>query len=299
MADCGLGGRQNERQVRQKAKRAYVRAWVPSNRQWSLAKRLVLRLLLRRMQALGQLRQIGCQKVNYYMRRFVFERFAMALISLGLVVMAARLLPAEMAHVGEEGRKEVLVFLNAENETPRFAPVTSIVGQVGQMSECDDLLLSVYPALLGDGATKSVAQACLDRADEILRDAPAIAAAHLVRAGALWRLGAPAKAVEALALSARLATNEGWMAARRVRLGIRLDRSVHTAVDPQLSADMLTVLQDDKYHPLLVQLYLEFPDQQKWMVAQLSNGAESDQGRFLYGVRMAAAKNNPVEESGQ
>lgn len=214
------------------------------------------------------------------MRRFHFERLVLSVCAGVAAITAAVSLPAEIARIDEQGRDDALIFLQAGTTPPQFASVVSTAGIVGQMAQCDDLLLSVYPRLVGEGSSRSVAAACLSRAQAVLDQAPTLSVAHLARAAALWRLGQTKAASQALGQSAVLAPAEGWLAARRLRLAMQMAET-----GQQAESDVVLIAQDATYHPLLVQLYIDRPQQQGWLRGALQQANPRSQARFLSQLR--------------
>ncbi|MEM6638050.1 MAG: hypothetical protein AAF667_19420 [Pseudomonadota bacterium] len=78
---------------------------------------------------------------------------------------------------------------------------------------------------------------CLATADTVLEYAPDLAAAHLVRAQALVRLGNAPAGIEALISATRVAPELTWIALRRLDIGL--------LVDGRTSADAIALLTED------------------------------------------------------
>lgn len=224
----------------------------------------------------------------------------------GIFVIALWLLPAELAGQRQAGRGAASIYLQALGSVPEFAAARSWRVQQAQLTGCDDLLAGPTAKIADTQAMQRVAEACLKRADQVLRSSPTAAIAHLIRAQALVLLGRPDEAEVAFLLAQKTAPYEGWLAARRLRFvllnsGLGLPLSGATAPDPEidlaLRVDVMTVLQTNGYLPLLVQIYQRQPERRAWLLATVEQAPIARKRAFLALLR-GALRGAPIGESG-
>ncbi len=202
---------------------------------------------------------------------------------LSAVVFFAAVVTAvpEVKAITSTGGSAALTFLKAANEKPELAKAGSLTAQTAQMVECDDLLGSAFAISAGPAALRNVAEACLQRADRVLLSSPTFSAAHLVRSSALHQLAEPAKAVESLRRAQVLAPNEGWQAARRLRLAFAIAEGDSSTLPQTASLDASVVLQDHRYRALLAELYIRKPERRAWLSGAVEHGTARDRRDFL------------------
>ncbi|MCG7494018.1 hypothetical protein [Thalassobius sp. Cn5-15] len=152
---------------------------------------------------------------------------------------------------------------------------------------CEDLLSSVYLQLATPAVRRNVTVPCLSFADDVLRGAPTVAIAHLIRAEVYALRNAEEQARAAYHTAQRFAPEEGWLAARRLRFALPLWGGLARAPDEQeaLVKDQRLVLATDRYRPLLAQLYDQNPQARDWMIIHLEAAPARQKAQFLNDIR--------------
>lgn len=233
-------------------------------------------------------------RIGSAMKGLVVVRLVIVLVSVIGAVVAIDLGRREFAAIRQVNASEA-AFVSAlvQDESAGFVPARSNAMQQAQMTSCitwkQHGLTPIFPPFM----QQALAEACLSRADEILAQSPSRSAAHMVAAAAHAMLGAPESAVQSLALAQDTGRHEGWMAARRLDLGLALgfDSSVQaeTRADAlQLAAQELPVL--TSHHVMadqIASLYRLRPATRDWMVTEIEQLDPAAQALFLQRVRVA------------
>lgn len=164
---------------------------------------------------------------------------------------------------------------------PELIVPMSAVTQVRQLSQCDDILATNLAITAGAQTVDKIAKACTELAEQILNGTPTLSIAHLVRAWGLHEIGDTQRAENSFLAARITGPNEGWLAARRLRLFFDMGLSSHLDVQQAAQMDAITVLQDRNYNALLPQLYVSHPDLRDWLKTAIDGGKPRDLRRFV------------------
>ncbi|MGP9789678.1 hypothetical protein [Roseinatronobacter sp. NSM] len=184
--------------------------------------------------------------------------------------------------------------MNQSDEAPvTLARAGAALSQREQMTMCfDSQIYGVYSAL--PAATRqSMAEICLERAEEILRMAPTRSVAHLAAAVSRWRLGASDTAIDALQRAQDTARFEGWLSSRRLQFALEMafdDGATPEAQDAILAiaaSEFETLLSSGPLTDDLVEIYQSQPRAREWFIQTLETLPAQQQQRFI--VRLRAA----------
>lgn len=215
------------------------------------------------------------------MRSFRVTIVALALALLGFVAAVFR---PEYKVIFDD-KDETVVILNALAGQAQLEQPYSYFAQTQELVRCINLMESSTGAMMGSFAQEAVASACQDLAYAVLSTAPSFSLAHFVMAYADARLGNVEEAASALDTAVRLAPNEGWQAARRLKLAFDLGPE---AVAESVQQDALLVVQSSRYRFVLADIYTQYPEQRDWLTASLSEADGLDLRAFLGQIRNAA-----------
>ena len=211
-------------------------------------------------------------------------RVTIVVLALALLGFVATVFRPEYK-VTFDDKDETVVFLNALAGQARFEEPYSYFAQTQELVRCIDLMESSIGALMGNFAQEAVATACQDLADAVLTTAPSFSLAHFVMAYADAKLGNVEEAASALAMAVQLAPNEGWQAARRLKLAFDLGPETVAEAAQQ---DALLVVQSSRYRFVLADIYTQYPEHRDWLTASLSGADGRDLRAFLGQIRNAA-----------
>lgn len=120
------------------------------------------------------------------------------------------------------------------------------------LARCDAVMSDGFQTLQPPETRAAVGAACQSVADHILRDAPSLSLAHLVRAQALAEQGQDPQ--DSLLAAHKTGGALLWMAARRLRLA--LDIEARAAVSEMIAADITRLAEADLGRDFLAAIYL-------------------------------------------
>ncbi|MBR3370028.1 MAG: hypothetical protein IKG52_05305 [Rhodobacteraceae bacterium] len=178
------------------------------------------------------------------------------------------------------------------------APITLVaanaaLSQREQMTMCfDSQIYGVYAALPA-GTRRSMAELCLERAQDILRAAPTRSVAHMAAAVSLWRLGEPEAATQALQRAQDTGLFEGWLSSRRLQLAVSMAFEEAASLEPKddilvvAVPEFETLLSSGPLTDDLVEIYQSHPRAREWFIQTLETLPAQQQQRFI--VRLRAA----------
>ena len=179
-------------------------------------------------------------------------------------------------------RPPASIVLDFTFNSPELIVPMSTVTQVRQLSSCDDILATDLAITASVDTIEDIANACSELAGRILHGTPTLSIAHLVRSWGFRAQGLTEQAKVSLLAAHLTAPNEGWLAARRLRLffeiGVTANKDLHHAAQQ----DAMVVLQDSAYHSLLPELYLSYPESRFWLQNALSDAEPRHLRRFVY-----------------
>ena len=214
-----------------------------------------------------------------------FRALIVAAAVLTLLLAAARIGPETRA-LSEAGQDQAFIVLRAASSEPSLTEAGAVLTQVRQLSDCDDLLASSYVRVSGQQTVENLSRACARNAKAALNSSPTLSIAHLVQARAAFNLKDFERAGVHFEASYQTARIEGWLAARRVRLLFDAGLTGTLRVPEETAySDVLTVLADNRYHSLLAQLYIRFPQHQEWLQGALQKGSAQHQRRLTAHVK--------------
>lgn len=211
-------------------------------------------------------------------RRFLLSAFA----SLGLSLVAAWLIGSEYRAFGLTRAKGTQAFsMIASGELPYSR---SIAGQRGELVACEAALFGSVAVAQPAPAIRDVAFACLARADVALGATKSWALAHLVRSGALLRLGRGAEAGLPLIRSQQAGPAEGWIAERRFVVALDATDLPPDARQHIFATDIVLLAGSVPGRVLLADRYLRRPDLGDVIISWVETAPITDQRRFLAAV---------------
>lgn len=203
-----------------------------------------------------------------------------AVLALCLVIASGAALWSEIRALRGLGQSDAELFLQASQGAVSLPAALSLSAQQAQLARCDDLMQSVQMQLYPPAVGQAVARGCDRYADAVLRRAPHMSLAYLVRAGSARWLEEDG-AAEALLQARNLAPREGWLAARRVRFaaGAR-DGRLRVVVAP----DIQLLAQNPALRGLLAQIYLHHEGVRAEIGQALEAVSAADQAAFVAAV---------------
>ena len=213
------------------------------------------------------------------------SRTVLAVAALGVLLGAGRLIVPEYSEVIRPSGNPAGAYLIALQGPQDFASVGALRSQLGQLAWCDELQISGYDRLVGEVATQNVAESCLVLAETVLRSSPTHSTALLVRAGAMRLQGKPQNSLQDLKLAQVTAPNEGWLAARRLKLTFALVNVDQAEFDAVALQDVDVLAKDLRYRDILAELYVANPDRREWFISALEGQPDAAVRRFLGQVK--------------
>lgn len=170
-------------------------------------------------------------------------------------------------------------------DQPAFAAAASYASTLPQLQSCITAQSNLTAMLYPPDLRTNVAEACLDRSDEILSDAPTSALAHTAKGISLAVLQRTDEAATELGLARDLAPREGWIQNARLIALFALNIGGVNLLDEDAKRDAQAMLRADGYYEQLARLYISYPGQRDWLTSALEGQDGNDQKRFLTAVR--------------
>ncbi len=211
-------------------------------------------------------------------------RVLVVVLALGLLGFVASVFRPEFEATFSD-QDETVVYLSALAGQAEFVEPYSYFAQTRKLVTCLDLMESSVGLMMGTFAQEGVAQACKVLAEAVLGSSPDFSLAHFVNAAAEAKLGSQDIAASELALAIDLAPNEGWQAARRLKLAFALDPEI---VGASAKKDANLIVQSSRYRFVLAELYNQYPEYRDWLTASLEGADGNDLRAFLGQVRNTA-----------
>lgn len=204
-----------------------------------------------------------------------------AVPSIVLVVVALLLIGPEIQGRSLTKASHIVVLRNFMRQEHEFVMPLSARLQKRQMKKCESTMASSLAQSLDTQTLGRFASSCLQLADHILHQNPTLSSAHLIRARGLFEAGDMTQAGDSYVAAHLTGKNEGWLAARRLRFFFVMELPAGAKVQQAARQDALTVLQDLRFHPLLPQLYVKYPEARVWIEAAIEGGGAKDLSRFV------------------
>lgn len=214
-----------------------------------------------------------------------FLKVAIVVTALITLLGAGFFARSELRALTELSRDLRTVYTQSTENGSVFSNSYSGFSQSKQMESCLTMQLSIVSALFPSENRAAVANACLQRADEIIAVSPAESLAYVAKGASLANLRDFAAARESLAIARQIAPNEGWQAALRSQLAFYIDRFDDSYLDEADADDLRLMLQGYQQLDVLVGLYNRNTARQPFIVAALENEPGDLQRRFLNRLR--------------
>lgn len=202
----------------------------------------------------------------------------LAILALSLAIASGAALWSEIRALRALGQSDAELFLQASRGTLSLPAALSLSAQQAQLARCDDLMQSVQMQLYPRSVGQAVARGCDRYAGAVLRRAPQMSMAYLVRAVSAQSLGGGEAASEALRQARQMAPREGWMAARRVRFAANAqDARLRAVVEP----DIQLLGHNPALRRLLAQIYRRHEGFRADIAQGLEGLSAADQAAFV------------------
>ncbi len=164
-------------------------------------------------------------------------------------------------------------------------PVASVEGVYERLAACDAALSDLITLLQPKAKRGAVAKACLGFADNLVRHAPTLSFAQLIRAMSLYEIGQGAQARAALLLSEITGGGNVQYAQRRAAIWVETFASLTPDELEALRRDMLRLSLAPAGMAWLAGEYVQTPTLRPFITSAIDSVTEAQQAAFLAAVQ--------------